>query len=160
MLSFSITLIIITMFLLHLINHLISSFTIKMAPPRQVSPAALPHQQHLARPNLRCSRPKSSQTNINKHTKLTTIDWGDKSGSYMSTFDEPTYYTDDIIFCCEQSTSTTAMNNSHSSMPTPPTVVDTLLLHIMETILRLAVALSSPYQPIKFENINQIHITH
>merc|ERR550539_2257083 len=130
-------------------GHIVSSFTIKMRPP---SPP-----QMLDRPNaFRSTRTvdtvanHAEKTNRNKNRPLhaTIIGWDDESDSYISTFDEPepTYYSYGSIFNEEPQTSTYTA------------ITDTLLLHNVDTVARLAVAFSPPSHPIKLEDISQIHI--
>ncbi len=162
MLSFSVPLAISAVFMLASNNHLVSSFTI-MAPHRPATASSIPTStpQHLVRPNL--SRYRSTATK-NKSLYATIIGWDDESDSYVTTFDEPSYY--DSIFGEQQTppagppapTATTFINNNLSSTSASTTVTDTLLLHNMDKIARLAVAFSPPNQPIKLEDINQIHI--
>ncbi len=115
--------------------------------------------QHLVRPNLLHGRSTATK---NKSLYATIIGWDDESDSYVTTFDEPSYY--DSIFGEQQPagppapTATTLINNNLSSTSASTAVTDTLLLHNMDKIARLAVAFSPSNHPIKLEDINQIHI--
>ena len=142
-------------------HHLVSSFTVKIAPPQgshaaaTISPSS--PEQYIARPDLLYNRSSiSARRSYNNRPLLATIiGWDDESDSYISSFDEPTVHGS--IFAEQPSTATTVMNNNLSSTPAS-TVTDTLLLHNMDKIARLAVAYSPSSQPIKLEDINQIHI--
>eukprot|EP00551_Chaetoceros_affinis_P001569 CAMPEP_0203635162 /NCGR_PEP_ID=MMETSP0088-20131115/2001_1 /ASSEMBLY_ACC=CAM_ASM_001087 /TAXON_ID=426623 /ORGANISM="Chaetoceros affinis, Strain CCMP159" /LENGTH=197 /DNA_ID=CAMNT_0050488959 /DNA_START=81 /DNA_END=674 /DNA_ORIENTATION=+ len=122
-----------------------------MTPPYSRTWVAA-HPQDLARsnlfPNLFGSRSTIATTGNEGHNgplHATIIGWDDESDSYISTFDEPSYY-DTMIFKEQIPTSTSTV------------VADTLLLHNMDKVARLAVAFSPPTHPIKLEDINQIHI--
>merc|ERR1712038_1870856 len=119
-------------------------FTIKMTPP-SLGATTTSTPLKLARPNLfRSKRTITTRENQGKNAPLlaTIIGWDDESDSYTTTFDEPTYYNS--IFNEQTSTSTA--------------LADTLLVHNMDKVARLAVAFSPPSHPIKLEDISQIHI--